>query len=148
MPDGKLRAYYWEIFTALAEITDLLDTAHQGHSFPPEDEVECIAALHVTLAFKDGSRLIVHSWLDATAEVREHNYAYVYLDAQGNRVFQYDDAPHHPELSTHPHHVHKGHRPAKGPDRALPLDVPRVDFVTILGKVVHECMGNPAAADG
>ena len=42
---------------------------------------------------------------------------------------------------------YKGHRPVKGPDRALPLDVPRVDFVTILGKVVHECMGNSTATD-
>ena len=148
MPDGKLRAYYWEVFTALAEITDLLNTAHQDYSFPPEDEVECIAALHATLVFKDGSRMIVHSWLNATAEVREHDYAYVYLDARGNRVFQYDDAPHHPELLTHPHHVHKGRMPAKGPDRALPLDIPRVDFVTILGKVVREYTGNPVAAGG
>ena len=148
MSDGKLRAYYWEAFTALAEIADLLDTAHPDYSFPSEDEVEYTAALHATLVFKDGSRLIVHSWLDATAEVREHDYAYVYLDAEGNRVFQYDDAPHHPELSTHPHHVHKGRRPAKDPDRALPLDIPRVDFVTILDKAARECLGNPKAASG
>ena len=73
MPDGKLRAYYWEIFTALAEIADLLDTTHQDYSFPSEDEVECTAVLHTALVFKDGSRLIVHSYLDATAEVREHD---------------------------------------------------------------------------
>ena len=146
MPDGKLQAYYWEIFTVLAEIVDLLDTTHQDYSFPSEDEVECTAVLHTTLVFKDGSRLIVHSYLDATAEVREHDYAYVYLDAQGNRVLQYDDAPHHPELPTHPHHIHKGRRPAKGPDRALPLDIPRVDFMTVLDRVVRECLGNPKAA--
>jgi len=81
----------------------------------------------------------------ATAEVREHDYAYVYLDAEGNRVFQYDDAPHHPELSTYPHHTHKGQRPAKGPDEALPLDIPRVDFVTILDKILHKYLGNPEA---
>lgn len=138
MPDGKLQAYYWEIFTVLAEIADLLDTTHQDYSFPSEDEVECTAVLHTTLVFKDGSRLIVHSYLDATAEVREHDYAYVYLDAQGNRVLQYDDAPHHPQLPTHPHHVHKGRRLAKGPDRALPLDIPRVDFMTVLDKVMRD----------
>jgi len=145
MPDGQLRAYYWEAFTALAEAADLLDTAHPDYSFPSEDEVEYTAALHAILIFKDGSRLIVHSWLDATAEVREHDYAYVYLDAEGNRVFQYDDAPHHPELSTYPHHTHKGQRPAKGPDEALPLDIPRVDFVTILDKILHKYLGNPEA---
>jgi hypothetical protein len=135
MPDGKTRAYYWDTFTALAEIADLLDTAHPDYSFPSEDEVECVAALHANLVFKDGYRLIVHSWLDATADVREYDYAYVYLDEEGNRIFQYDDAPHHPELPTHPHHVHKGRKPAKGVDKALPLDVPRVDFATVLSKI-------------
>lgn len=134
MSNGKLVAYYWEAFSALAEIADFLDTAHPDYSFPSEDEVECVAALHANLVFKDGYRLIVHTWLDPTADVREYDYAYVYLDGQGNRVFQYDDAPHHPELSTHPHHVHKGPKPGKGTDRALPLDIPQVGFVTILSK--------------
>jgi len=142
MPDGKLRAYYWEVFTAVAEITDLLNTAHQAHSFPSEDEVEYTAALYATLVFKDGSCLITRSWLDATAKVREYDYAYVYLDAQGNRVFQYDDAPHHPGLTTYPHHVHRGPRPVQGPDRALPLDIPQVDFMTVLDKIVRECLRN------
>jgi len=144
MPDGKLRAYYWEAFTALAEIVDLLDAAHPDHSFPSEDEVEYTAALNAALVFKDGSRLIVHAWLDDTAEVRERDYAYVYLDAQGRRVFQYDDAPHHPELPTHPHHVHKGRQPAQGPDQALPLDISRVDFVTVLGQVLREYLADTA----
>jgi hypothetical protein len=147
MPDGKLRAYYWEVFTALAEIADLLDAAHPDYSFPSEDEVEYTGALHAILIFKDGSRLIVHSWLDATAEIREHDYAYVYLDAEGNRIFQYDDAPHHPELSTYLHHTHQRQRPAKGPDEALPLDIPRVDFVIILDRILNEYFGNPETGE-
>ncbi|PKO22021.1 MAG: hypothetical protein CVU38_11460 [Chloroflexi bacterium HGW-Chloroflexi-1] len=142
MPDGKLRAAYWELFTALAEVNAILDTVHPDYSFPSEDEVEYASALHATLVFKDGSRLIMHSWLDATAEVREHDYAYIYLDAQGNRIFQYDDAPHHPELPSHPHHVHKGRRPAVDPDRAWPLDVLRVDFVTMLDRAAREFWRN------
>ncbi len=134
MSDGKLRAYYWEIFTALAEITDLVDTDHPDCILPAEDEVEYTGALNACLVFKDGSRLVVQSWLDATAAVVENNYAYVYLDAQGNRIFQYDDAPHHPELLTHPHHVHKGRKPRKGRDKALSLDIPQVDFLTVLSK--------------
>lgn len=143
MPDGKLRAYYWDIFTTLVKVADALNPTHQDHNFPSEDEVEHTAALYATLVFEDGSRLIVHSWLDATAEVREYDYAYVYLDAHGNRVFQYDDAPHHPELPTHPHHVHKGRRPVHGSDEALSLDIPQVDFVTVLDKIVRKYLGNP-----
>ena len=62
MPDGKIRAYYWATFTALAEIADLLDTAHPDYSFPSGDEVECVAALHANLVFKDGNirRVVTH----------------------------------------------------------------------------------------
>jgi len=142
MPDGKLRAVYWEDFTALEKMDDILDPAHPDYSFPSEDEVECASVLHATLIFKDGSRLIVHAWLDATEEVTEHDYAYIYLDAQGDRVFQYDDAPHHPELASHPHHVHKGRRPAADPDRAWPLDVLHVNFVTMFDRAARECRRN------
>ncbi len=76
MPDGQLRAYYWEAFTALAEAADLLDTAHPDYSFPSEDEVEYTAALHAILIFKDGSRLIVHSWLDATCFCQTKKYPF------------------------------------------------------------------------
>ncbi len=148
MPDGKLRAVYWEDFTALAEVEDILDTAHPDYSFPSEDEVEYTSALHATLIFADGSRLIVHSWLDATGEVTEHDYAYVYLDAEGDRIFQYDDAPHHPGLTSFPHHVHKGQRPVTDPDRAWPLDVLHVSFVTILDRAARECRRHLYSRDG
>jgi len=29
MSDGKLRAYYWKVFTAVAEIANLLDISHE-----------------------------------------------------------------------------------------------------------------------
>ncbi len=45
-------------------------------------------------------------------------YAYTYL-REGKRVFRYDNAPHHPEIATHPHHKHVGAR-----DRLAPADQP------------------------
>ncbi len=59
MPDGKLRAYYWGVFTALAELMDFLDPSHPDFSFPSEDEVEFTAALRAILVFQDGSRLVI-----------------------------------------------------------------------------------------
>ena len=49
--------------------------------------------------------------------VRIH-YAYTYL-RQGQRVFRYDNAPHHPEIATHPHHKHIGPL-----ERPAPADAP------------------------
>lgn len=57
--------------------------------------------------------------------VRIH-YAYTYL-RQGQRVFRYDNAPHHPEVATHPHHKHIGPL-----ERLAPADAPT------LGQVLAE----------
>ncbi len=49
--------------------------------------------------------------------VRIH-YAYTYLRG-GQRVFRYDNAPHHPDVVTFPHHKHIGPQ-----DRLAPSDQP------------------------
>lgn len=37
------------------------------------------------------------------------HYAYTFIQ-NGKRVFRYDNAPHHPEIRTYPHHKHSGPR--------------------------------------
>ncbi len=54
------------------------------------------------------------------------NYAYTYIRG-GERLFRYDNAPHHPEIMTHPHHKHIGPE-----DRLAPADPPG------LGQVLAE----------
>ncbi len=54
--------------------------------------------------------------------VRLH-YAYTYIRG-GQRVFRYDNAPHHPEIATHPHHKHHG--PS---DELTPADQPSLNQV-------------------
>ncbi len=54
--------------------------------------------------------------------VRVH-YAYTYIRA-GQRVFRYDNAPHHPEIVTHPHHKHIGPT-----DRLSPADQPSLSQI-------------------
>lgn len=54
--------------------------------------------------------------------VRIH-YAYTYLRS-GQRVFRYGNAPHHPEIATHPHHKHIGPE-----DRLAPADPPSLSQV-------------------
>lgn len=50
--------------------------------------------------------------------VRVH-YAYTYI-REGQRVFRYDNAPHHPEIATHPHHKHIA-RPTAWPPPTSPV---------------------------
>ncbi len=51
------------------------------------------------------------------------NYAYTYI-RESRRVFRYDNAPHHPEIVTHPHHKHIG--PA---ERLAPADQPSLSQI-------------------
>lgn len=60
--------------------------------------------------------------------VRIH-YAYTYLQGE-RRVFRYDNAPHHPEIITFPHHKHIGLQ-----ERLAPSDQPS------LGQVLAEIAG-------
>ncbi len=51
-------------------------------------------------------------------------YAYHYQAADAALIFRYDDTPHHPGLSTFPHHKHAGSETHVIP--ATPPDLPTV----------------------
>jgi hypothetical protein len=76
------------------------------------------------LGFWDGSYLDLYEVISTELgyPVRV-SYAYTYLRA-GKRVFRYDNAPHHREIITFPHHKHIG--PA---DRLAPADQPSLNQV-------------------
>jgi len=44
-------------------------------------------------------------------------YRLHYMSSTGQMLFRYDNAPHHPEINTHPHHKHT-------PDRIIPSSMP------------------------
>jgi hypothetical protein len=50
-------------------------------------------------------------------------YAYTYI-RKDQRIFRYDNAPHHPEIATHPHHKHIGPK-----DKLAPADQPNLNQV-------------------
>ena len=98
-----------------------------------EDGVTSLASddhnglLRCRLVFWDGSYLDIYEVVSTELgyPVRVH-YAYTYIRNE-RRVFRYDNAPHHPEILTHPHHKHIG--PA---DRLTPGDQPG------LGQIIQE----------
>jgi len=87
--------------------------------------------------FIDGSqrRFELVLGFDETYHVVEKRYFYGYFDPSGVRRFQYDNSPHHPHLSTFPHHLHKGAVPSKGKDVALDCDLAEVGFAVIVSKI-------------
>lgn len=57
--------------------------------------------------FKDGSILALFEFLRLIedAVVRE-KYRYHYMSQDNKMIFRYDNAPHHKEITTFPHHKH------------------------------------------
>jgi len=136
--DGRFRDYYWRLRAFLAEKAAILDEAHEEHRFPEDDNgAYYLHYLEGCLVFVDGSRLVfeLELALGAIYDVVERTYYYGYYDQARTRVLQYDNAPHHPHLTTHPHHIHKGARPVKGKDRAFDADLPEVNFITVVSKI-------------
>jgi len=77
--------------------------------------------------FWDGSYLDIYETVSTELGYPVRiNYAYTYL-RDGQRVFRYDNAPHHPDVATFPHHKHIGLN-----DRLAPTDQPT------LGQVIGE----------
>ena len=60
------------------------------------------------LRFYDGSLLAFEEILEVRGvrQITKTYYKYHYQRADGTRVFRYDNAPHHPEVSTFPAHIH------------------------------------------
>jgi Family of unknown function (DUF6516) len=96
-----------------------------SHVTTMDDSLVCLASddynglIRGRVFFWDGSYLdlyeVVSTELGYPVRV---GYAYTYLRA-GERVFRYDNAPHHREIVTFPHHKHIGPT-----DRLAPADQP------------------------
>ena len=65
--------------------------------------------LRIRLRFADQALLeISEAIVFVAGELRWLSYRYHYQDASAGLVFRYDNAPHHPEVPSHPHHKHTG----------------------------------------
>jgi hypothetical protein len=84
------------------QITSLASDDHNG-------------LLRCRVSFWDESYLDVYEVVNTELgyPVKIH-YSYTYMAGE-KRVFRYDNAPHHPEIKTHPHHKHIGDREKLSP---------------------------------
>jgi len=138
MSEQWLASYYWNIRTLIAQYADILASEDTRWQISDEDEAVLSEHIAATLPFKNGSVLYADCNLQIETAVVEWRYVYVYNSAEGQRVFQYDNNEHHPEVSTHPHHMHKGPLPKHGKSEAFPIDLEIVTFEGVLQKIRHE----------
>jgi hypothetical protein len=136
MPPAQFETYYWEIYTLIFESDDMLLLDDPAFSISDPDTARIAQIIQVVLPFRDNSRLYVEILLVGNGEIIEERYAYIYYDAQEQRLLQYDNRDHHPEIATHPHHMHKGPTPSAGQkDQAWPTDIDFVCFETVLQRI-------------
>lgn len=136
MPAGQLETYYWDVYTLIFESDDILALDDPEFLLSDPDTARIAQTIHAVLPFRDDSRLYVEILLADDTEIIEERYAYIYYDARKRRIFQYDNRDHHPEILTHPHHMHKGPIPPAGEkDRAWPTDLEFVCFETVLRRI-------------
>lgn len=133
---SKLESYYWDIYTLIFESDDILALDDPDLSLSDADTARIAQTIHAILPFRDRSRLYAEIKLAENGEAVEERYAYIYYAAGGQRILQYDNRDHHPEISTHPHHMHKGPIPAADQkDRAWRTDIEYVCFETVLQRI-------------
>ena len=60
-------------------------------------------------------------------------YRFHYMDSTGRMLFRYDNAPHHSEIDSHPHHKH-------ALDKIIPTTMPSLtDILNEISAVIIEC---------
>jgi hypothetical protein len=65
-----------------------------------------IGIIEGKIIFIDESILHFIEFINVKQTIEVYKYSYHYQDLDGNLIFRYDMAPHHPEIETFPHHKH------------------------------------------
>lgn len=99
----RLRRYLDRLHTILTSRDELiLEFLHIDEIVPDQAGI-----IDGRLRFWDDSLLEFSEVLSARNMILvKTRYAYHYQDSREQLIFRYDNAPHHPEISTFPHHKH------------------------------------------
>lgn len=102
----------------------ILVSPHVVHSETVREEAEGNMGLfRYRLRLQDDSLLAVFERFDiAEEDVKVTKYSFHWQDSDGNLRKRWDNAPHHSELPTHPHHVHVGSDGSAGPHAPIDLE--------------------------
>ncbi len=60
--------------------------------------------IKLKVILRDGSLLYIREYVD----IEERNYSYHWQTADGRLIIRWDNAPHHKNIQTYPHHKHIG----------------------------------------
>ncbi|NJN84829.1 MAG: hypothetical protein HC802_22765 [Caldilineaceae bacterium] len=81
----------------------------QGLTVVQEQSKDDVGLYRYRLQLTNGDMLEAFEWYRIHAgRVEVGKYSFHWQDPEGLLIARWDNAPHHPELSTFPHHIHDG----------------------------------------
>jgi hypothetical protein len=113
----KSRAYYASIQKAVLAAPHVIQ---MDISFDEISEEECYIKGMLTL--NGGYKLHVAEYVVTDPEFKRLKYRYQLQTSDDKMLARWDNAPHHPEIKTHPDHWHVGENIKPNP----PVDIPQV----------------------
>lgn len=78
-----------------------------SHSLLLEERSYRLGYVRGEIKLIDGSILHFREFIDLTKEKFKDDYSYQYQKEDRSLIFRYDNALHHPELKSFPHHKHQ-----------------------------------------
>lgn len=93
--------YFQQIESQIADCVHILEA-----SLLKDKRSLHIGIIEGELIFTDESVLHFIEFVNVKETAEVYRYSYHYQDRNGNLIFRYDMAPHHPEIKTFPHHKH------------------------------------------
>ena len=98
----QVKDYFAEIQNLLQK-SALIENVNIEYDIKSKD----IGIVQGTLEIIDGSTLQFVDLIKTKGDKITHlKYRFHLMDTNDQMVFRYDNAPHHPEIVTHPHHKH------------------------------------------
>ncbi|HIH96886.1 MAG TPA: hypothetical protein HA348_05345 [Thermoplasmata archaeon] len=98
----QVKDYFSEIQNLLREfaVIENVDVEYEIKS-------KTVGIIHGTIGMVDGSTLQFMELININGdEVTRPKYRFHFIDSADGMVFRYDNAPHHPEVASYPHHKH------------------------------------------
>ena len=110
---------------------DIIETADIEY----EVKARNLGIIHGMISFIDGSTVHFMELAHIRGEeINRLKYRFHWIDANAEMTFRYDNAPHHPEIGTYPHHKHR-----RGEEK--PEESKEVGLIEILAEIKAAILG-------
>ena len=97
-----MKDYFSELQNLLrrSAFTENVDVEYEAKS-------KTVGLIHGTVGMVDGSTLQFMELVNIKRDrITRPKYRFHFMDSADKMVFRFDNAPHHPEVTTYPHHKH------------------------------------------